>query len=37
MKLLGDWNWYLPDWLDWVPRVGVEPPARPKQPEPSPT
>ncbi len=22
MKLLGDWNWYLPKWLDWLPRVG---------------
>jgi RND superfamily putative drug exporter len=20
MKLLGDWNWYLPAWLDWLPR-----------------
>jgi uncharacterized membrane protein YdfJ with MMPL/SSD domain len=19
MKLLGDWNWYLPKWLDWLP------------------
>ena len=22
MKLLGDWNWYLPKWLEWMPRVG---------------
>ena len=22
MKLLGDWNWYLPKWLEWLPRVG---------------
>jgi uncharacterized membrane protein YdfJ with MMPL/SSD domain len=22
MKLLGDWNWYLPSWLQWLPRVG---------------
>jgi RND superfamily putative drug exporter len=22
MKLLGDWNWYLPEWLEWLPRVG---------------
>ena len=22
MKLLGDWNWYLPAWLDWVPQLG---------------
>ena len=21
MKLLGKWNWYLPAWLDWLPRV----------------
>ena len=21
MKLLGDWNWYLPKWLDWLPQV----------------
>jgi uncharacterized membrane protein YdfJ with MMPL/SSD domain len=24
MKLLGDWNWYLPKWLEWLPRL--EPP-----------
>jgi RND superfamily putative drug exporter len=24
MKLLGDWNWYLPGWLEWLPRVGAE-------------
>ena len=23
MKLLGDWNWYLPKWLEWLPNVGV--------------
>ncbi len=22
MKLLGTWNWYLPRWLGWLPRVG---------------
>jgi putative drug exporter of the RND superfamily len=22
MKLLGDWNWYLPNWLGWIPRLG---------------
>jgi uncharacterized membrane protein YdfJ with MMPL/SSD domain len=21
MKLLGDWNWYLPSWLAWLPRL----------------
>jgi RND superfamily putative drug exporter len=24
MKLLGDWNWYLPGWLSWLPRGHVE-------------
>ena len=24
MKLLGDWNWYLPRWLDWLPRLEHE-------------
>jgi putative drug exporter of the RND superfamily len=38
MKLLGEWNWYLPSWLSWLPEVHVEghsaaePPA-PKPPE----
>ena len=38
MKLLGDWNWYLPKWLEWLPRVSPEAPApapaRPAKPEP---
>ncbi len=21
MKLLGEWNWYLPSWLEWLPRI----------------
>jgi RND superfamily putative drug exporter len=25
MKLLGDWNWYLPRWLEWLPRLTPEP------------
>jgi uncharacterized membrane protein YdfJ with MMPL/SSD domain len=38
MKLLGDWNWYLPSWLEWLPRIGGEgdapaPPAEPPAPE----
>jgi uncharacterized membrane protein YdfJ with MMPL/SSD domain len=37
MKLLGDWNWYLPSWLEWLPRVGAErdavPPVEPPAPE----
>ena len=24
MKLLGDWNWYLPKWLEWLPRLEGE-------------
>jgi hypothetical protein len=24
MKLLGDWNWYRPRWLEWLPRLNVE-------------
>jgi uncharacterized membrane protein YdfJ with MMPL/SSD domain len=27
MHLLGRWNWYLPRWLDWLPRLQVESPA----------
>jgi uncharacterized membrane protein YdfJ with MMPL/SSD domain len=27
MKLLGDWNWYLPSWLEWLPRFEHERPA----------
>ena len=30
MKLLGDWNWYLPSWLEWLPQIsrGAESPQR---------
>jgi RND superfamily putative drug exporter len=24
MKLLGEWNWYLPRWLEWVPDLSSE-------------
>jgi len=24
MKLLGDWNWYLPSWLNWLPKLEHE-------------
>jgi putative drug exporter of the RND superfamily len=24
MKLLGEWNWYLPKWLEWLPDLEVE-------------
>jgi putative drug exporter of the RND superfamily len=33
MALLGDWNWYLPRWLQWLPSLGVE--GKP-EPEPEP-
>ncbi|MDF2752016.1 MAG: hypothetical protein K0S82_399 [Gaiellaceae bacterium] len=23
MKLLGDWNWYVPRWLQWLPHLGL--------------
>ena len=23
-ELLGDWNWYLPRWLEWLPRIQIE-------------
>jgi RND superfamily putative drug exporter len=44
MKLLGDWNWYLPRWLEWLPHVSPDgaglpaakdPPAPPVAPRPS--
>jgi RND superfamily putative drug exporter len=24
MRLLGDWNWYLPSWLRWLPSLSME-------------
>jgi uncharacterized membrane protein YdfJ with MMPL/SSD domain len=35
MKVLGDWNWYLPRWLEWLPRIAREP-IRAPVPEPAP-
>ena len=29
MKLLGDWNWWLPRRLGWLPKVSVEPEVMP--------
>jgi putative drug exporter of the RND superfamily len=40
MKLLGKWNWYLPSWLEWLPKGPAmegspEPPERePLRPRP---
>ena len=39
MKLLGDWNWYLPRWLEWLPRLEryePEPDDRARSVEPAP-
>ena len=37
MKLLGDWNWYLPKWLEWLPKgpalEGSPEPVTPEAPE----
>jgi uncharacterized membrane protein YdfJ with MMPL/SSD domain len=35
MKLLGDWNWYLPRHLQWLPRLVHEPPETREQLRPS--
>jgi RND superfamily putative drug exporter len=24
MELLGAWNWYMPSWLSWLPRINVD-------------
>jgi len=38
MKLLGERNWYLPRWLEWLPHTSVEGPVRraPARPAPAP-
>jgi RND superfamily putative drug exporter len=36
MKLLGDWNWYLPSWLQWLPRFDVSDAEAPSESRPSP-
>jgi RND superfamily putative drug exporter len=35
MQLLGKANWYLPKWLDWLPRLEHEPVPIPHQRVPS--
>jgi RND superfamily putative drug exporter len=35
MTLLGDWNWYLPRWLEWLPKVGIADESIPEPGEPS--
>ena len=34
MELLGDWNWYFPAWLEWLPKISIE---GARQPAPVPT
>jgi RND superfamily putative drug exporter len=36
MKLLGDWNWYLPTWLEWLPSLSPEGPPEERERETSP-
>jgi RND superfamily putative drug exporter len=37
MRLLDSWNWYLPSWLQWLPRIQIEAERREEQvPLPSP-
>jgi RND superfamily putative drug exporter len=36
MRLLGDWNWYLPKWLEWLPRLEHETRAPEAAPEAAP-
>ena len=38
MKVLGDWNWYLPKWLEWLPQrrePKLPAPERAPRPEPA--
>ena len=36
MTLLGEWNWYVPRWLEWLPRLDVSEPATPSETDPAP-
>jgi uncharacterized membrane protein YdfJ with MMPL/SSD domain len=31
MKLLGEWNWYLPSWLEWIPTLPMSEDVGPPQ------
>jgi uncharacterized membrane protein YdfJ with MMPL/SSD domain len=35
MTLLGDWNWYLPRWLEWLPKLEHERAEVTAEPEPA--
>jgi uncharacterized membrane protein YdfJ with MMPL/SSD domain len=32
MRLLGDWNWYLPSWLEWLPHFDADSEPAPEAP-----
>ena len=36
MKLLGEWNWYLPSWLEWLPRFDLGEGEAPLETKPTP-
>jgi uncharacterized membrane protein YdfJ with MMPL/SSD domain len=36
MKLLGDWNWYLPSWLEWLPHLDPAEGEAPPETKPTP-
>jgi RND superfamily putative drug exporter len=36
MKLLGEWNWYLPRWLEWLPRLEPAEPSTAREGKPTP-
>ena len=36
MKLLGDWNWYLPSWLQWLPDFDPSESEAPPETKPTP-
>ena len=36
MKLLGNWNWYVPSWLEWLPRLDVSESEAPPETKPTP-
>jgi uncharacterized membrane protein YdfJ with MMPL/SSD domain len=37
MKLLDEWNWSLPGWLQWLPRIEPEKSSAAPEAKPAPT
>ena len=35
MELMGEWNWYLPSWLRWLPVVRVDAEVQPQSQRPA--